>query len=192
MTWIIPHRFAEVAALLPLLHVRTGPTTVAAVGPAATIMAAEALHWRDTIRVFVLSPVKVNDRRIEVVTKLEPACCDVVLLSPDQDPTSWVVAVRPGGLIQAMTMTGEKLPALKREMRRLAGNAVPWREHLPQPVYGVLSTIGSTHTPKRLRQPPPAAKRLTDKYLPCLFTFGRDELALAFSPSPTTVAPPIV
>lgn len=189
MTAIIPHRFAEVAAMLPLLHVRTGPTVVAAVGPAAAIMVAEALHWRDTVRVLVVAAVKVNDRRIEVVPKLEPGSVDVLLLSPDQAPEPWTPAVRSSGVVQAMTMDAGRLPTLKRQMKALTGNATPWREHLPQPVYGVLSLVGSTSAPKRLREPPPAAKRLSAKYLPCLFVFGRDELALAFSPPSPTVAP---
>jgi hypothetical protein len=180
---ILTNRFSEVAALLPLLHVTPGKTTVAVVGPVAGLMAAEALRWRDTERVYVLDPTaQANDRRVVATKTLPNASCDAMLLSPDQAPDSWAAAVRAGGIIQAMTLDPLKFAALHTHMRKLFGNASPWREHLPTPIYGVLSRIGGTAPPKRERKPPPAATRLSEKYLPCLFTFGKDELSLVFLP----------
>lgn len=178
---ILLNRFTEVAALLPLLHVSPGKTTVAVVGPVAGHMAGEALKWRDTEKVYVLDPTALaNDRRISAVAEIPPASVDAMLLSPDQAPESWAKAVKPGGIIQVMTMDPTKFNALHTKMRELFGNAVPWREHLPTPIYGVMSTVGSKNAPKRLRKPPPAATRLSEKYLPCLFVFGKDELPLVF------------
>jgi hypothetical protein len=144
-------------------------------------MAGEALKWRDTEKVYVTDPTAMaNDRRAVVIKDLQPASVDVMLLSPDQAPDLWAKAVRPGGIIQVMTFDPTKFNALHTHMRDLFGNASPWREHLPTPVYGVMSSIGGGSAPKRLRKPPPAATRLTEKYLPCLFTFGKDELPLVF------------
>jgi len=185
---ILINRFTEVAALLPLLHVAPGKTTVAVVGPVAGHMAGEVLKWRDTEKVFILDPsAHANDRRVSSVTELPLASVDVMLLSPDQAPDSWAKAVKPGGVIQVMTMDPTKFNALHTKMRDLFGNASPWREHLPTPIYGVMSTIGGRTSPKRLRKPPPAATRLTEKYLPCLFTFGKDELSLVFLCKQATV-----
>lgn len=180
---ILLNRFTEVAALLPILHVSPGKTTVAVVGPVAGHMAGEVLKWRDTERVYVLDPTaSANDRRISAVSDIPAGSVDVMLLSPDQAPDIWAKAVRSGGIIQAMTMDPTKFNGLHTHMRELFGNAVPWREHLPTPVYGVMSTVGSKSAPKRLRKPPPAATRLSEKYLPCLFVFGKDELPLVFLP----------
>lgn len=188
---ILTNRFSEVAALLPLLHVAPGKTTVAVAGPVSGIMAGEALKWRDTEKVYLTDlSAQANDRRVTLVKDLIPGSVDVMLLSPDQAPDSWAAAVKPGGVIQVMTLDPTKFNALHTKMRDLFGNASPWREHLPTPIYGVMSTIGGKSSPKRLRKPPPAATRLTEKYLPCLFTFGKDELPLVFLCKQTTVPVP--
>lgn len=189
---ILINRFTEVAALLPLLHVSPGKTTVAVVGPVAGHMAGEVIKWRDTEKVYILDPsAQANDRRVVAVVELPPASVDAMLLSPDQAPDTWTKAVKPGGIIQAMTMDPTKFNALHTKMRELFGNAVPWREHLPTPIYGVMSTVGSKAAPKRLRKPPPAATRLSEKYLPCLFVFGKDELPLVFLNKPASVNAPV-
>lgn len=189
---ILANRFSEVAALLPILHIAPGKTVVAVAGPVSGIMAGEALKWRDTEKVYITDPTaQANDRRVVLVKELQPASVDVMLLSPDQSPDSWAKAVKPGGLIQVMTLDPTKFNALHTSMRALFGNASPWREHLPTPIYGVMSTIGSAHSPKRLRKPPPAATRLTEKYLPCLFTFGKDELSLVFLTKAASVNAPV-
>ena len=178
---ILANRFAEVSALLPILHVAPGKTVVGVAGPVAGIMAGEALKWRDTDKVLVLDQsAKANDRRVTAVTELPPASVDVMLLSPDQAPDTWAKAVRPGGIIQVMTFDPLKFNNLHTHMRDLFGNAAPWRAHMPTPVYGVMSSIGGNRAPKRLRKPPSATTHLTEKYLPCLFTFSKDELPLVF------------
>jgi len=185
---ILTNRFSEVAALLPLLHVRPGKTVVGVVGPVGELMAVEVLKWRDTETVYTVDQkITLNDRRINTVKEMPPASVDVMLLSPDQAPDAWAKIVKPGGVIQAMTLDPTKFRALHTHMRELFGNAAPWREHLPTPIYGVMSVVGGQTTPKRLRKPPPAATRLTEKYLPCLFTFGKDELPLVFLPAPLTI-----
>ena len=179
---ILANRFSEVATLLPLLHIPPGKTVVAVAGPVSGIMAGEALKWREwTEKVYIPDPAAVsNDRRVAPVKEIPVGSVDVMLLSPDQDAETWAKAVKVGGVIQAMTFDPLKFNALHTRMRALFGNASPWREHLPTPLYGVMSTVGSAHSPRRLRKPPPGATRLTEKYLPCLFVFGKDELPLVF------------
>jgi len=185
---ILTNRFSEVAALLPLLHTRPGKTIVGVVGPVGGLMAAEVLKWRDTEGVYTIDQtITINDRRLNVVKEMPTASVDVMLLSPDQAPDAWAKIVKPGGVIQAMTLDPTKFRALHTHMRDLFGNSAPWREHLPTPIYGVMSVVGGQTTPKRLRKPPPAATRLTEKYLPCLFTFGKDELPLVFLPASATL-----
>ena len=179
---ILTNRFSEVAALLPLLHVAPGKTTVAVAGPVAGLMAGEALKWREwTEKVYITDlTTQANDRRVVVTKDIPLGGVDVMLLSPDQDAEMWAKGVKTGGIIQVMTLDPTKFNSLHTRMRKLFGNAAPWREHLPTPIYGVMSTVGSANAPKRLRKPPPGATRLTEKYLPCLFVFGKDELPLVF------------
>lgn len=157
---------------------------VAVLGPHAAILATEALRWRD---VSVVSLVPLNlppvlGGRVSVVDKLEPASVDVLLTSPEQNPNVWLRAVRPGGVVQATTLDPSKANRVLAAMRASVGGAKPWREYLPQPIYGAIACLGGTC--KRLREPPSGTKRLTTQYLPCLFTFGKDELPLVFSSNP--------
>ena len=184
---VLPHRLAEVAALLPLLHVKPGPTTVAVFGPLSPLMAAEVLKWRDTVAVLTLIELPtIKDRRVKIVEKLEPASCDAILLSPEHLPQAPILAtLKPGGVIQAITLEPDKARAQATTMKSLMGSVTPWREYLPQPCWGVMACLGGSC--KRLRQPPAGAKRLSAQYLPCLFTFGKDELGLVFSSAPGTL-----
>lgn len=173
---IQPTRFVEAAALLPLLHTPVGNAAVACIGPTAEMLAAEALRWTDVNPVLMLSPPeKIKDRRITMIAKLQPASCDVILLSPEQSPDMWRYALKPNGIMQALTMDPEKIKALCQTMYNLFGNATPWREHTPDVLYGVISRNGASK-PERVRRVPGGAKRLSEAYIPCLFTFGKDEL----------------
>lgn len=181
---IFQQRLAEVAALLPMLHVRPGPTVVLVAGPLAPLMAAEALRWRDTTKVLTLAPLppQINDKRVEVVKEAEPA--DVILLSPEQVPEPWMKALKPGGLIQTLTLNPGSFRHLREEVHALVGNSVPWRVHLPAPAFGVLAVMGSGKPASRPRKVPGGAAFLSEQFIPCLFTFSRDELPLVFGQNP--------
>lgn len=184
---VLPYRLVEVLALLPILHVPSGKAVdVGVVGPYADIMAAEVHRWPEVQRIHMLvKPAGPVTRKYMVSTTMPPV--DVLLLSPEQDPAPWLRLVKPGGLIQATTADAGHFQSLVAEMAANAGNAVPWREHLPRPLFGVLANIG-TSKPQRYRQPPKSAQRLTSNYLPCLFTFGKDEIHLAFRQPIGTIA----
>jgi len=122
---ILPHRLLEAVVMLPILHAPAGKLTVAAVGPMAEQMAAEALRWREIAKVYLLDkPKTLKDRRIEVISKLPAGTVQVLLLSPDQSPAPWTYTLAKDGM------------------------------------------------------------RLSRQYLPCLFTFGKDELPVAFCHRP--------
>lgn len=173
------YRLIEVLGLLPVLHVKPGRFRVAVAGPYAELLAAEVRRWPDTALIVMLhEPSSLNDKRIKVVKDLRPGTIDLVLLSPEQDPTPWFPALARNGIIQAVCHDANRWPHLIRQMKGQFGHAVPWREHLPAPIYGVLGRSGAS-PPTREREPPKTTKRLTSSYLPCLFTFGRDEVTLA-------------
>jgi hypothetical protein len=186
---VILHRYAESAALVPLLHVRPGPTVVRVAGPLSALLAAEALRWRDTTEVWVDQPIQVKDSRIKLVPVVKHNDTqmfnhvnffDVVLLSPDMDPEPFAQLLKKGGLIQASTYTDGRVIALRNKIKQMAGAAVPYREYLPETLWFVIGTIGSM--PRRVRRPPDGAKRVTERFLPALFSFGKDEIPLVFGP----------
>lgn len=177
---IIPYRYRECMATLPILYTE-GKITVACLGPHANLTAIEALRWPDVEKVYVLKEIElpVEDKRaqshIEVVKKLEDNSCDVILLSPNQDPTFFFPALRDGGIMSASTMELSKITILRSEMFDSLGNVLMWREYLPRPVYGVISRKGSDK-PQMQRDLPKSMQRLSPQYLKMLFTFGKDEV----------------
>jgi hypothetical protein len=181
---VILHRYAESAALVPLLHVRPGPTVVRVAGPLSALLAAEALRWRDTAEVWVDQPIQIKDSRIKVVPTKEMFnhvnFFDVVLLSPDMDPEAFAPLIKKGGLIQASTYTDGRVIALRDKIKKMTGGAVPYREYTPEPLWFVIGAVGSM--PRRVRRPPDGAKRVTERFLPVLFSFGKDELPFIFGP----------
>ncbi len=175
-----------------MLHVASDTKTVVfCVGPCAEDFAQDCLRWRDVVTVHVLkTPTRVRDKRMSV-GKPPVGSCDVVIVSPDEDPEPHLSALARDGVVNVSTRDPAKLAAMLLQMRRLFPRAIkPWREYTPDPLYGVLASPGSA--PKRLRNPPGGARRLTPQYLPCLFVFGADEVPLVFGPvSAKTDAQPV-
>lgn len=169
-------------ALLPLLYVHPQETTVAVVGPIAPLLAGEALKWRSTVAVIAPGPLGIKDKRINIIPRFDPGSCDAVLMSPDMIPQEaspapeLVLALKPNGVLSMATTDGTKLPVLLSLMHGYMGNATPWREYTPEPLWGVIGCKG--RAPTRKRTPPGGAKRISKQYLPNLFIFGRDELPL--------------
>jgi hypothetical protein len=181
---VLAHRLVEACALLPLLHVPAdGPTTVYAVGPAAEVLAADALRWPDVRVVHVLEPLpRLRDQRL-VVGRPATGSCDAVLVSPDVPPEAHAFAVAQHGILCGSTTKADDVGAFYGRMRSVfPSRMVPWREYTPEPLYGALCSPGGK--PERLRKPPAAARRLSLQYLPCLFTFGADELPVIFGQKP--------
>lgn len=180
---MIPFRYAEASALVPLLHVAPGVTTVFAAGSLSPLLAAEALRWPDTRSVMTDIQTPVNDARVTVNKTPTPGTVDAVLLSPEIDPTPYVNLLNKNGIIVASTYVDAKVNGLRNKLRTLTGSAIPYREFVPETLWLV---IGSRTKPQRVRRPPDGARRITERFLPLLFSFGKDEIPLVFGKdSPT-------
>lgn len=183
---MILHRYAEAAALVPMLHARQGPTVVRVAGPLSALLAAEALRWRDTTEVWVDQPLPlIKDSRVQVVPSPpnmfnHVGFFDIVLLSPEMDPEPFAPLLKKNGLIQASTYADGRVIALRNKIKKMTGGAVPYREYLPETLWFVIGTVGSM--PRRVRRPPDGAKRVTERFLPALFSFGKDEIPFVFGP----------
>ena len=178
MSDVLEYRFVEAMALLPMLHMPAKRITAAVVGPNADLFTAEILRWPEVVEVY--SNAESKDKRVKAFAKLDPNTIDLMVLSPEQDPAYWYKAMKADGVMNVATFIPSKWAWFNAQMRGLFGNAVPWREYLPRPVYGILASQ-SRNPPARMRSSPCGARRLHTKYLPNLFTFAKDELPLAFS-----------
>lgn len=174
---MIPYRYAEAAALVPMLHVRPGPTVVRVAGPLSALLAAEALRWRDTTHVCTEIAVPIKDSRI-TLGKDADMQADAVLLSPDMDPEPYLPILKKNGVIQASTYNEQRIISLRNKIKKMTGGAIPYRENLPETLWFIIGSVGTT--PRRLRKPPDGARRITERFLPALFSFGKDELPLIF------------
>lgn len=164
---------------------KSGPTTVLLVGPLAALMAPEALRWRDTTEVWTDVPLPIKDSRIKLIPDDKAFSLvnkiDVLLLSPEIAPELFISVLKNGGIVQASTFDDTKVNALRTNIKTLTGSAVPWREYVPAPLWGMIGCLGSS--PRRVRRPPEGAKRITERFLPALFSFGKDEIPLVFGSS---------
>ncbi len=191
---MIPHRFVEACALLPLLHVSpVGPTTVLCLGSHAEKFAADCLRWRDVQKVHLLVPPALailRDKRVEVGVPVT-GTCSAVLTSPDENGDAFTGSLKPDGIYCVSTLDPSKTQALLQQVRKLfPRNVVPWRDHLPETIFGALASPRGA--PQRKRDPPGGARHLHAKYMPCLFTFAADETPLVFGAMPDTVEKPEV
>jgi hypothetical protein len=178
---VIGPRLFESVVMLPILHAPNGQLVVACAGPMAEDMAAEALRWREVVTCYLMAPPrKLRDRRIQVVTPLPLNACHVVCLTPEQDPKSWLRHLAKGGVICASSVIPAKWGPMRADLAEQMGNATPWRNYLPQPLYGCLAA-NQPEKVTRIRQPPKGAKHLSSGYLPSLFTFAKDEMPVAFT-----------
>lgn len=176
------HRLVEACALLPLLH--TDPSqknSVLCVGPLAERMAVAALRWRDIEAVYLLdAPGTLRDSRLHLGLP-EAGTCAALLLSPDIQADPFLPALNKGGVAGLSTQQpGRVSPFFAQVRDQHRGRYLPWREWLPAPLYGAV--VGTDTKPAKRRPVPGGAQRLSQQYLPCLFTFGADELPLVFGP----------
>lgn len=157
-----------------MLHLPTGgKLTIACYGPQEEILAVEALRWPDVTTVWLsAAPRLLRDKRARV--GLPPAnSCDAVLMSPGIDPAPMLHALKPDGVLNASAnaaFAGKLLTSL----RAVYPNVLPWREWLPEPLYGALCCAADDLT--QHRQVPRGAKHLNRRYLPTLFAFGSGEV----------------
>ena len=188
------HRFVEACALLPMLYVPSArKNSVYCTGPLAELFATDCLRWRDVERVYVPeTPLRLRDNRV-TVGKPPVGSCSVVVVSPDENPEPYLFALAKDGVVNVCTRSVDLAAPMLKHLRSLfPRSVVPWREHTPDVLYGAMASPSGA--PKRLRNPPGGARRLTAQYLPCLFTFGADETTLIFGapapkkPEPTPLA----
>lgn len=183
------YRFVEACALLPMLFVPCNrDNAVFCTGAQAEALAADCLRWRDVKTVYLTAPPirldpsrspVLKDKRIVVASKPPVGSCAAVLTSPGEDPDLYLHTLTADGIVcVSRDVVAEVQPMLWHMRRLFPKSVVPWREFLPQELYGCLASPAGV--PKRQRNVPGGAKRLNDGHVKLMLTFAADEIPLVF------------
>lgn len=176
--------------MVPIVHLPVSHgQNVLLVGKGSGAAADVALRYPTTSSVLVVDEqVSTKDKRVQAARL-------------DQLPTGWnadlaivVVPTLTDTLVGSVRKRHEAnngvavfavaQPALVRRYRELLKQywsvVQPYREYLPGQKDPQWFLMAGDHGFKRYRPVPGWTSRLTDKYLPVLFTFSKDEYALSF------------
>jgi hypothetical protein len=186
------YRFIEACALLPMLFVpQNRQNAVFCTGAQAETFAAHCLRWRDVNCVYLREkPIRplaerddpiFKDKTKQIIVAAMPpvGSCAAVLTSPGEDPDAYLGALAADGVVCVTRYDVTEVQPMLWHMRRLFPRSViPWREYLPQEIYGAIASPRGV--PTQQRSPPQSAKRLNNQYLKAMFNFGQDELPMVF------------
>jgi hypothetical protein len=187
------YRMIEALALLPILYLpREQQNVILCTGSSAELLAADVLRWRDIAAVYLLKPPAQpltdpsqkeprTDKRVIVGTP-PIGTCTAVLTSPGEEPDAYLGFLAKDGVICVSRYGSGELRPFLAHMRTLFPRGIlPWREFLPQELYGCLASPAGV--PKRVREPPGGARRLNATYIKTIFSFGADEMPIVFGSS---------
>lgn len=191
----VPHleKFAEAISVVPFLHVPADrPVKVLAVGPYALPVAKLALRYPNVAEIHLSSMETAtfpNDRRAirhETMADIpDDLKADIVALALPSDPIPRLLALKqhmaPEGVIVVALDTFDRGRKVKDAMSKLWTQVIPYREHAPEPVLFLLAS--DRRFGRFLRPIPKNLKRLSEAYIPTLFTFAKDEHFLLYGNS---------
>lgn len=191
--------FSEALALIPLIHLQVAANQrVLLMGADAAPAALAVLRYPQTVEVVIVddsarSPAQLGDKRVKYAPNLAaiPAAWKADLLivaTPGISPVK-VQALRAHhradtGVAVFAVARASQVRATKDTLRLSWSVVQPYREFTPDvedPTARVAwFLMAADHGFKRHRAVPPWSKRMTDKYVPAVFTLAKDEYALAY------------
>jgi hypothetical protein len=184
--------FTEALAVVPMVHLPVVPgQRVLLLGPGAGAAADVILRYPDIATVAVIgdsvSAAAAKDRRVVMAPSLDQvppsfgASLSIVAVPALTDALMAGVYARhlPGAGIAVFAIANPtQVRQLKDLVKRSWPFVQPYREHTPTgPAWFLLAGDQGF---KRARPMPGWTSRLTDKYLPALFTLAKDEYGAAF------------
>ncbi len=182
--------FGEALVIVPLVHVPVLPMQhVLAIGPGAAATAAYALRYPTFAEVVVIGdqlPQGLRqDKRVRMVARLEDLApewrADLVTVSLHgmSEPVLQQLRkhMQPGAVASIALDRASALRSTKELLKRNWPNVAPYREHCPEASWFFLV---SDRAWAKHRPVPAVAKRMTDRYLPALFTLAKDEYNALF------------
>ena len=182
--------FGEALVIVPLVHVPVVPLQhVLAIGPGAAATVAYALRYPTFADVVVigeqLPQALRQDKRVRVLARMEDLVpewkADLATVSLNGMSEGVLQQLRshlnPGAVTSIALDRAPALRQTKDLLKRFWPNVAPYREHCPEPAWFFLV---SDRTLAKTRPVPAVAKRMTDRYLPALFTLAKDEYNALF------------
>lgn len=176
---------AEAVSLVPWVHVPVGQAQrIVTVGYEASSAALVGLRFpevRDVVIIGATAPSDARVRTFSSLTDLPPtwtpdlAVLTVPVVTPD---LLRAVHLSPAGIVCAALQRFDDVVPVKALMRAAFRYITVYREYIGgEPA---LFLMGSNAPISRQRAMPAFSKRYTDKSLPNLFTFAKDEYQMIF------------
>jgi hypothetical protein len=190
--------FTEALAVVPMVHLPVVPgQRVLLLGPGAGSAADVILRYPDIATVAVIgdsvSAAAAKDRRVVMAPSLDQvppsfgASLSIVAVPALNDALMAGVYARhlPGAGIAVFAIANPtQVKQLKDLVKRSWPFVQPYRENVPPSVNAPAGPawflLAGDQGFKRARPMPGWTSRLTDKYLPALFTLAKDEYGAAF------------
>jgi hypothetical protein len=180
--------FSEALAVVPVVHMPVTPgQQILLLGPGSAAAADIVLRYPTTAAVAIVGDTSTSkDRRVQVLPSLDTvpsAWADLAVVVIPVLTDAIVKAVyarhRPGSGLAVFAVANPTQVGASRDLVKATWSVVqPYREHTATgPAWFLLA---GEHGFKRHRPMPGWTGRLTDKYLPALFTLAKDEYAGAF------------
>ncbi len=176
--------------MVPIIHLPVMPgQNVLLLGKGSGAVAEVALRYPTTAKVVTVEdPLANKDSRVQNLTRfdqLPPAwMADLSIVVVPAITEALVAAVRQkhnakDGVVVFAIMNPNQVRTARDLVQKYWSVVQPYREHLPGQVAPQWFLMAGNHGFKRHRPVPGWTSRLTDKYLPVLFTLSKDELALS-------------
>lgn len=192
-TATISDAFAEALGMVPMVHLPvTAGQRILIVGRDAAPAALVALRYPTTVEVVVIdpSPPALADKRVRSLARMEqlnPAWkADLIAVAVPVITDSLAQSVydhhrADTGVAVFALARAQQVRATKEQLRKHWSSVQPYREVVPASEGGTAwFLLAGNHGFKRHRPIPAWSKRLTDKYIPALFTLAKDEYTLAY------------
>lgn len=191
--------FIEALSLIPLIHLPVAANQrVLLVGADAAPAALAVLRYPQTVEVVIIDASgragqQFGDKRVKSAPSVEALpkawVADLLVVALPALTDASVQALRAhqraeSGVAVFAVARASQVRATKDMLRRSWSTVQPYREYTPEvedPTARVAwFLLAADHGFKRHRAIPPWSKRMTDKYVPALFTLAKDEYAQAY------------
>lgn len=182
-------KFSEAISVIPIVHTPLSAARVLIIGQAALPAAWLAMRYPQFTDIISIGadapPSLLNTRRFRQVPSLDQVpggwLADlIVIASPTVDSLA-LRQVHAHSSRNAVVAVACPSPAGARMMRDTLRSfwsvVAPYREHLPEPAYFLLASNAPL---TKVRPVPAYTRRISDNYLPAMFTWGKDEYATLF------------
>lgn len=177
--------FAEAISIVPFAHTKPKPgLRCLVVGYEASPAGALFLRYPETGQVLYYKTKAPNHGKAKVLPGIAQGTeiswkADITVIALPGSPISEITTIRPlladDGLVAVAISDFKRSNEIRQSLNSVFPFVVPYRAHLPEPASFFLCSRDAI---RRTRPVPESAEHLSDQYLPCLFTFSKDEYRL--------------